>query len=161
MAKLYEIAGEYLDFIEDLWEEISEEAIKKMKSIKDEMTTKMSNMVKARLNYLAEADALDTEITRLTERKKAKKNKVDSIKNYLSFVLTKLWKKKLELDVATLSFRKKPVSVKIAEWVEFDEKFYIEKAPLLSKTLIKEALVAGEEINWAILMENEQTFMIK
>lgn len=93
---------------------------------------------------LAEADALKAQKNIFAEREKAKRNKAESLKTFLTDYLDG---KKFETDKVAMSFRK-------SEAVEFDRQYllcvpdeYLKfKAPELNKTAVKKAIKAGESV---------------
>lgn len=159
--KLYEIANDYLALmqaIED--EEIPEEAIADtLEAITGEIESKADNIACLLKNISAEMAAIREEEKRLAERRKAKENTHERLKQYLSDVLQRTGINKVETARNSISFRK-------SEAVEVDESFIAWATehrddlvkfgePTADKTAIKKALKDGAEIVGAKLVVNQ------
>lgn len=113
---------ESLDAIED--EKEREEATKEvLEEIKSLVVSKSRNIIaydrQKEINLLA----LDTEIKRLQEMKKREETKQDNFRKYVSDILTEMGIDKVETEIGTISFRKKPLSVEVPDEV-------VDKLPL-------------------------------
>ena len=84
--KLYEIAGEYRDVMDDIEEnggEVTDDLQKRLDAIKDDFMAKADAMCGLIREYRAEAEALKEEENRIRARKQAAENKVESLRSYL------------------------------------------------------------------------------
>lgn len=118
--------------------------IEAIAALEMERDTKLENVGCWYKQLLAEADAIKAEKQSLAEREKAKRNKADSLK---AFLTTYLGGKKFETAKVSMTFRK-------SEAVEFDakcigdvpEEFLKFKDPELDKVAVKKAIKAGERV---------------
>lgn len=131
----------------------------KINALNVERTTKIENLALFVKELMVEIDAIKEEKEKLTERVKVKERKVESIKDYLSFILTDSGQTRFETPRTLLSFRK-------SEIVEIDDsklpKKYMKKKIEISpdKVGIKKLLKSGVLIKGANLVE-KQNLQIK
>lgn len=124
-----------------------------------ERTTKIENLALFAKELMVEIDAIKAEKEKLIERAKVKERKVESIKNYLSFILTDNGETRFETPRTLLSFRK-------SEIVEINDKElpkkYMKKKIEISpdKIEIKKLLKSGMIVKGAQLVE-KQNLQIK
>lgn len=104
-------------------------------------------------------DVLDKEIDRLQALKQKASNAKEFLKQRLSEAMQLFGVERLDGGNIKLFFRKSE-SVEITGPGELPEKFFIPKPPEPSKTLIKAAIKAGEEVPGAHLVE-KQNLQIK
>lgn len=164
--KLYEIANEYLSFMEAIEnEEIPEEAIADtLEAIEGEIEIKADNIACILKSLEAEATALKSEETKLAERRKAKERTYDRLKQYLSDTLQTIGLYKMESARNKISFRKSE-AVEIAdgfvEWAKENRDDLLTYAqPKANLTAIKKLLKDGEEVAGAQLI-TKQNIQIK
>ena len=152
---LYELASGYKNFLTAIENgEIPEEAIADtLEAIEGDITEKIDNIACVLKVLEAEELAIKAEEDRLAQRRKAKANMKDRLKNYLSDMLFSLGKTEFETARNKITFRKTPGKVVIA-----DEKAFIEWAianddslltygkPTINKTAVKTAIDDGKEI---------------
>ena len=160
--RLYEIANEYLEFMEAVENgDIPEDCIEDtLEGIAYEIEAKVDNIACLLKNLDAEMVAIRTEEKRLAERRKAKERAYDRLKDYLSNTLLKLDMKKVETARNKVSFRKSE-SVEIADedafigWASTHRDDLLKYGtPTIDKTLVKQALKADEDIIGATLVSN-------
>jgi hypothetical protein len=165
--KLYEIANDYVALMQAIEnDELPEEAIADtLEAISGELETKADNIACLLKNLDAECVAIKAEEARLAERRKAKENMHDRIKQYLSEVLQRTGIDKVETARNIITFRK-------SESVELDDDTFFEwavknrsdlltySAPKPNKTEIKKALKAGTEIVGAQIV-SKQNIQVK
>lgn len=127
------------------------------------MTDKMENIALWIKDLAAEENALGAEISALTERKRATKNKIERLKDYLAKFLSDSGGKFSTPKVA-LSFRKSlkvNVTPDFLEWAEKEGEVYLRyKAPEIDLTEVKKALQSGVPLPFAEL-EERQNLQIK
>ena len=164
MATLYEIDNQILDCIDlETGEIIDAEKLNALQLERDKKIEGVALWVK---NLEADVVAYNAEKNSFSEKEKAAKTKVESLKKWLSFALD--GQKFTATDKrVTISFRK-------SEAVEFDdEKAFVEwarttdrddlltyKEPTANKTAIKAAIKAGQAIDGAVIVE-KQNIQIK
>ena len=152
--KLYEINQSILECIDnETGEIIDADKLNELQIAKDE---KLENLALWYKDLLAEANALKEEKETFAEREKAAKNKAESIKNYLSFVLNG---ENFKTTKCALSFRKSEKTV-IDDIYSIPESYLKYSEPKADLTEIKKAIKNGEEIKGAHL-EETQNIQIK
>ena len=152
--KLYEINEQILSCIDsETGELINPEKLNDLQIAKEE---KLENLALWYKDLLAEANALKEEKEAFATREKAAKNKAESIKNYLSFVLNG---ENFKTTKCALSFRKSEKTV-IDDIYSIPENFLKYSEPKADLTEIKKAIKNGEEIKGAHL-EETQNIQIK
>lgn len=152
--KLYEINEQILNCIDtETGEIVDVEKLNKLQLAKDE---KIENLALWYKDLLAEANALKDEKEAFAAREKAAKNKAESIKNYLSYVLNG---ESFKTTKCALSFRKSEKCI-VDDFYSIPESFLKYAEPKADLTEIKKAIKNGEEIKGAHL-EETQNIQIK
>lgn len=152
--KLYEINEQILNCIDtETGEIVDVEKLNELQLAKDE---KIENLALWYKDLLAEANALKEEKEAFAAREKAAKNKAESIKTYLSYVLNG---ENFKTTKCALSFRKSEKT--IVDDINLLPEVYLKYAePKADLTEIKKAIKNGEEINGAHI-EETQNIQIK
>ena len=152
--KLYEINEQIIACIDnETGEIIDTDKLNELQIAKDE---KIENLALWYKDLIAEANALKEEREAFAEREKAAKNKAESIKNYLSYVLNG---ENFKTTKCALSFRKSEKTV-IDDIYSIPENFLKYSEPKADLTEIKKAIKNGEEIKGAHI-EETQNIQIK
>lgn len=160
--KLYEIANDYLALMQAIDnDEIPEEAISDtLEAITGEIEVKADNIACLLKNLDADIVAIKTEEVRLAERRKAKENTRERVKQYLSDTLQRMGIDKIETARNKISFRKSE-SVEVLDeqtflkWAQENrDDLLTYSAPKVNKTEVKKALKSGVEIEGAQLVSN-------
>lgn len=160
MRPLYEIKQEILDCVDQESGEILDSD--RLDALEMEKDLKIEGVALWVKDLKAEADAVKAEADKLTARKKALENKIESIKNWLLFALggEKLTTPRCKV-YQTHSQRLAIVGDEkdLIAWLERnaeDPRDYIRyKEPELRKDEIKKALKDGKEIEYAKLEVTE------
>ena len=140
MATLYEINEAILSCIDmESGEILDEKALAALEMQRDEKLENVGLWIK---NLAAESTALAAEIRTLTERKRIKENKAESLMNYLGAALQGA---RFETPRISVSWRKSE-SVFIAEGAALPEEYLVPAEPRPDKTLLKKAIKDGIEI---------------
>ncbi len=153
---LYELTADYRDFLA-LAEagEIPEDAVDDtLDAIAGEIHQKIDAIACIVKNSLAEAEAIKHEIDALTVRMKQKKALADRLKAYIMAAMQALGEKKMETARSSVMMKTTPPAITIADvdaliaWANAHgrDDLLIYRVPEPSKTQIKTALAAGEEI---------------
>lgn len=147
MSKLYELAADYMEIVE-LESEINDDQITIIKAaIQEEVQNKSGNIIKVVKSIEGDVKAIDEEIKRLNKLKKAKKNTIDSIKNYTKSQLELMGTKKLQTPFGNISIRNNPVSLVVVDESLIPDKFIGEEVvKTVNKAMIKDLLKDGEKI---------------
>lgn len=152
--KLYEINEQILNCIDnETGELIDPEKLNELQIAKDE---KIKNLGLWYKDLLAESTALKEEKEAFAAREKAAKNKAESIKNYLSYVLNG---ENFKTTECVISFRRSEKTV-IDDIYSLPKNFLKYSEPKADLTEIKKAIKNGEEIKGAHL-EETQNIQIK
>ena len=119
----------------------------KLNELQIEKDEKIENLALWYKDLIAEANALKEEKEAFATREKAAKNKAESIKNYLSYVLNG---ENFKTTKCALSFRNSEKTV-IDDIYSIPENFLKYSEPKADLTEIKKAIKNGEEIKGAHL----------
>ena len=160
MAKLYEITKDYIGFLEsDL---TGEELTECLESIEDAFEDKANNIVAVTTTLQEDVAAIDNQIKRLQERKKAIVNNQESLKEYLrhNMEVSGISKIKHPLFTITLGAPTEIVSVEDESLLP-DEFVTVKTTVAADKIAIKKALKAGEQVNGACLVSGKSRLTIK
>ena len=153
---LYELTDEVyrlLEFAED--PDCDEEVFKDtLEALQGDIEVKADAYAKVIRQIEADKKAVEAEIDRLEARKTTFANRIQTMKTSLQNAFTALDVQKMKTDLFTIYIQKNAPSVIIddPEGVP-DEYFKVKKE--LSKTSIKEAIEAGEDIGFAHLEQSE------
>lgn len=166
MAKLFEIAERYrnLEELADLVNsgELEEEIlVGALTEVEGELGDKLSNITKLIKEMNTDILGIDTEIERLTSRKKRTKNSIERLEEYMFNCMKVAGLKKTSDGLNTWSIAKKPKSVKILNEDKIPEEFMVHKVTTsVNKKALKAALENGEVIEGAEISQGE-TLRIK
>ena len=146
---LYEISSQYQHIINLMDnEEIPEEAIADtIESIQAEFNDKADNIACVIKNLKAEAESIKAESKRLAERAKAKENKIEYLKAYLSSAMQVNNIDKIETVRNVIKFSKSSAvetSDNFIEWAETNAKDLLRVKTEADKTTIKSAIQEGK-----------------
>jgi hypothetical protein len=161
--RLYEITNDYLALMEAVENgEIPEEALADtLEAITASIEDKADNMACLLKNLDAEIVAIKAEEDRLKERRKAKENTHERIKQYLSDSLQRAGLSKVETARNKITFRKSEKVVIedeliFAAWaMKNREDLLTYSVPKANLTAIKAALKSGAEVEGAELRVNQ------
>lgn len=151
---LYEIDERILDCVDVETGEIFD--IDKFEELTIEREVKIENICLWIKNLTAEAEAIKAEKLNLEARQKAKTNKIDSLKKYIS---TYLEGSKFETARVKVSFRKSE-SLEYEDIYKIPEEYLKYKEPEVNKTELKNALKKGLKVEGVSIVE-KQNIQIK
>ena len=157
MATLYEINQSILDCIDIETGEIID--FEKLSELQLERSEKIEKVALWYKNLISDAESYKREKDTFAEREKAARNKAESLKKWLAYVLDG---EKMTTDCVAISFRRSE-AVEIEDedaFITYAQKngrddLLTYKAPSLNKIEIKKALKAGEVISGAELKEKQ------
>lgn len=163
---LYEIADEYRSFLANAdSEEFNEDILKsKLAEITGKFNDKAENIGIMALELQADSKALDDEITRLSNRKRAIDNKVSWLKGYLLQEMLNSAIDKVPGKIVTLSLRNAPPSVNILDKNAVPENYrrVIPESWDINKSAILENFkTTGEIPNGCEVITNKKSLMIR
>ena len=158
MRPLYEIKQEILDCVDQETGEILDSA--RLDALEMEKDLKIEGVALWVKDLKAEADAVKAEADKLTARKKALDNKIESIKAWLLYALDGGKLKTARCNVypthsQRVAVADEPELIRFLQTLEEPEKFLRFKDPELRKDEIKKALKDGTIIPGASLEETE------
>ena len=148
---LYEIKDQYLDVLNS--SEVNEDGeitnIDAIERAEGEFKDKAEAVACYIKSLEAEAKALKDETINLLARMKAKENRAEKLRDYLSFCMTSANTERIETPKCNLFFRMSTRAV-IDDEDALDEKYIVYKATkTISKQAIKDDLMSGAEITGA------------
>lgn len=160
---LYGITEE-MQVLEELWEQAIDEETGEIKDVAvletlqsdiemllQEKTTSLVKYCKARDCFI---DNVDQEIKKLQALKKAAVNKQENFKKYIKMCMQRMGIPKLETANGTLSLRKsEAVSIEDEKLIPAEYTTIVQETKI-SKTDIKKAIKAGEEVPGVVLIQN-------
>lgn len=160
--KLYEITKEmrvldelFLSCIDEETGEVKDDGVIDIleQELKLQLQTKGAGIIKSFKNSEAMLNGVDEEIKRLQALKKSISNQINSRKEYIVRNMEMMGITKIETELGNLSLRKSK-SVNIYDESLIDKKFIeIETKEKISKTEIKKAIEAGENVQGANIVE--------
>lgn len=144
--KLYEISEEILKCVDEDGEIFD---IEKYESLALERDAKIENIALWIKNLESDIESLKNEKMEFAKRQKSAEYKRDSLKQYLSSYLNG---QKFESTKCKISFRKS-ASVDVVDVYKIPEEYLKSREPEADKTLIKEAIKKGIEIDGVQIIE--------
>ena len=128
-----------------------------------ELQKKSSSIIGYTQNEEALIEAIDNQIKRLTEFKKAKQNNLDKFKQYVKENMERLEISKIETELGTLSIAKNPMSVEIENEDEIPSEFKQEVVLVkIDKTAIKKHFKeTGEVVTGITIVDDKTSLRIK
>ena len=144
--KLYEINQQIEQLLDNIDPEtgealFDEEALNELMLAREEKIEQVALAVK---NITAEADAIATEIKKLTERKRVLENKAESIRDYLQRQLDGA---KFQTPKVAISYRNtKSVEIDEAKFWEHPSELFVRTKKEADKTAIRQAIEGGQTV---------------
>lgn len=155
---LFGITEELLQIFENI--EIDEETgellnLEQLGQIQGEFDDKASNIALYIQELQAQAEAIKNKRDSLYDRQKSTTNKAERLKAYLSDMMNRAGKTKVETDDVRISFRKSE-SVDILDESLIPEEYINAKLTVTpDKVSIKKAIKNGQDIAGVMLVENQ------
>lgn len=162
---LYNITNKFTELMNKAQEgELTEEEYNELgNELALELQNKSGNIIGYSQNEEALIEAIDIQIKRLQEFKKAKKNSLDRFYQYVKDNMNKLGLTKIETELGTISIVKNPISVEIEDEEAIPEKYKnvivitnVDKTAI--KTYFKET---GEIVAGTRIIDNKTSLRIK
>lgn len=163
--KAYEIANGMIDTLDVFLESDQNENDKEnykymMEFLTKELESKSCNIIKYIRNISLETQILSLEEERLEKLRKQKEKKMNSLKSYLTSILTNLDKNKIETELGTLGLRKS-ISVSIDNIDLIPKKYIQKKVDLIpNKKMLSEVLKGGKNIK-GVHLESKYSLQIR
>lgn len=162
---LYNITNKFVEIMDKAQEgELTEEEYNQLgEELALELQNKGSGIIGYTQNEEALIDAVDFQIKRLQEFKKAKQNNLDKFKQYVKDNMERLGITKLETELGVLSIAKNPMSVEVENEDEVPSEFKLEVVTTkIDKTAIKNHFKeTGEIVAGTRIIDNKTSLRIK
>jgi hypothetical protein len=146
---LYELSEGYLN-IQNLIDEESpdNDILNALTTIEGAIEVKAGNIANLIKSLESEAEVIKAEEKRLAQRRKARENAADNVKQYLRVAMEQMGLDKIKTPTRTISIQLNPPAVQIMNEDEIPGKFLtlVPEHYEVNKKLIAEALKAGEEV---------------
>lgn len=155
---LFNISERYLNILElcnddTIPQEVFEDALREMDG---ELNDKLENMVNFIKSLNGDIQTIDNEIARLTTRKNATKNKINSLKNYMENCLKLINTKKVKTSLNTISIQNNPPSIEIVNEDLIPREFRNEEVVVkYNKKAMLSALKNGKNIAGVSIKQTE------
>lgn len=157
MATLYELNQKIERFEFQIDEETGEILnADELDQIELERDEKLENIGLWIKNLTSDADAYKREKENFAEKERVAKNKVESLKKYLNFVLNG---DTFKSDRVNISYRKSSAIHIIDEYI-IPKKYFVKQEPKLDKAAIRDAIKSGKKVKGAEIVE-KQNIQIK
>jgi len=157
---LYNITNKFVELMDKAQDgELTEEEYNQLgEELALELQNKGSGIIGYTQNEEALIEAIDNQIKRLQDFKKAKQNSLDKFKTYVKDNMERLNITKLETELGTLSIAKNPMSVEIQNEDEVPSEFKQEVVTVkIDKTAIKNHYKQTGEIVAGITIIDDKT----
>lgn len=121
MERLYELADQIKSYLEvTLFPEELPEQFERVQMIFTDKVLATARLIK---NWETEAEAIKTEETRLSQRRKVLQNKIESLKEYIKSQMEFVEIPQIRDELFTVTVRKNPVSCEIKEPILLPEQY--------------------------------------
>ena len=165
MATLYELTGNYL-ILAEMLDDPDADPITVMDTrdaIEGELDEKAENYGRIIRNLEAEAEAIRTEVDRLSRRRKTIDNNIDSLKKRLQMAMELTNRPKIDTPLFKFYIQKNAPSVVVDmdDLENFPPEFLTYQEPKVNKTAIKDALKAGLDLRGIARLEQSQSLRIR
>lgn len=160
MTKLYEIAKDYIGFLES---DLPEDEMKDcLESIEGAFEEKANNIIAVNETLKSDVAAIDAQIKRLQERKKSIVGNQERLKEYLRYNMDASGLTKIKHPLFSVTLGEPSVTCSILDG-SLLPKDYVKTvtASTPNKTAILKALKEGEEIPGAVLSTGKSRLIIK
>ena len=152
MATLYELNQKFNEFEFEIDEETGEILnAEELDKIELERNEKLENIGLWIKNLESDAEAYKREKDSFAEKERLAKNKVESLKKYLNFVLNG---DTFKSDRVNITYRKSTALNVIDEYV-IPKKYFVKQAPKLDKKAVKDAIKSGKKVKGTEIIEKE------
>ncbi len=162
---LYNITNTFVEIMDKAQQgELTEEEYNKLgEELALELQKKSSSIIGYAQNEEALIEAVDNQIKRLTEFKKAKQNNLDKFKQYVKDNMERLEISKIETELGVLNIAKNPMSVEIENEDEVPTEFKIQTVTTkVDKTAIKNHFKeTGEIVAGTKIIDDKTSLRIK
>lgn len=146
MAVLYKLADDY-NHVVDMADQLDDGTLRDtLDSIKEAFDVKAENIAKVIKEVTGQAEMIDEEIKRLTQRKSAMTKNAKSMKVYLQEQMERVGTRKVQGELLTVAIQKNAPSVRVINERSIPEEFFIPQPAKLDKKQLKAELKNGLEL---------------
>lgn len=147
---LYKLTQNYQNVLE-IAEQLDAETLKDtLDSIDEAINDKVENTAYVIKQLDANVAAIDTEIKRLQAMKSAQSNNAKNLKLYIQESMEKVGLDKVQGNLIKVAIQNNPASVVVTDEKKL-AKYFVEQPPQLNKTILKQDLKNGLEVDGAEL----------
>ena len=165
MAALYDITGRLLELAEMAGEEDVEEEVLRdtFEAVEGEFDAKVESYLKVIKNIQGDAEAIDAEIKRLSERKKKLTANIDRMKATLKESMTAVGKKSAGTAILGCSIRKNGGKLPLIVMCDpSDAPVEFQKVTwAIDNDAVRKALDEGQQLEFACYGERGESLVIK
>lgn len=155
--KLYELTAAYQQIFDTILDEESnlDTLEDTLQSVEGAIEVKAENLGKFIGMLKADVAAIEEEENRLMRRKRARQNRIQSIRNYLQQQMELIGKDKITTPIMTISLQNNPPALEITDEFAVPTEFIviIPEQKIIDKAKVKEALKSGREVAGAKLTQ--------
>lgn len=157
MSTLYEIKGQFKALLEMADEcNLTQDDIKDtLEGLDYELEEKADAYAKVIRTLECDAESVDSEIKRLTDKKKRIQNNIGSMKRSLERTMIELGKKKIKTPLFGFNIQKNPPSVNILDESKVPDNFRIKQPDEIDRKSIIAELKESGNTDWAELVQTE------
>lgn len=156
MTSLYNLTGKYLELARNLANlDLDSETVAdtiEASGLPDGIALKAQGIEMVCRDAIKDLPAIDAEIKRLQALKAHRVAVADGLKDYLKRSMEAMGMEKIQCPLFTVSIRNNPISVDVFEEAMVPNEYMVPKYSV-SKTKVKEALVAGVDVPGARLVK--------
>lgn len=157
---LYKITNSFTELMSKAEEgELTPEEYEKLgEELAIQLQAKSANIIGYYQNENALLEAIDVQIKRLQDFKKAKQNSIDKYKQYVKENMERLGLQKIETELGSLSIAKSPISVEITNEDELPDEFKLQVVTTkIDKKAIADNFKSTGEIPNGVVIHTENT----
>ena len=152
---LYELTGQYLELL-DMAEDADPEVFADtLEGIDGEIEDKADNYAKVIRTLEGDVQSVESEIDRLTAKKRFMESNIKKIKESLQASMIATGKTKFKTQLFSFGIQKNPTSVQIKQGAKVPARFYRQPEPVLDKMALKDFLKQNGAQEYAELVQTE------
>lgn len=154
---LYDLTNDFITVLEMAQDpDIDTQAITDtLEMIGGDIEYKADGYAKVIKELSANIDTLTAEISRLSARKSAIANKIDTMKSMLTYAMNSTGKTKFKTDLFSFNVQKNPPSLVVDDVEKIPQEYLIPQEPKVDKKAITALIKSGEKCDYAHLEQTE------
>lgn len=164
MSSIYELTADYIQIMQMMEEgELDPQTLADtMEAVEGEFEIKAESYAKVMRNLDGDITAIKAEIDRLTKKKQTLENNIKTMKKALQGAMEVTGKTKFRTELFSFRIQKNAPSVIMDEtYIEnVPERFLKYKDPEINRTAIREAILAGEDLEGLAHLEHSSSIRI-